>query len=135
MKKLIIIALLFSAALFGIYKSLSKLKQGPGTSAEIAEKIDPSEDGNKETLYNMALIFHKGEDGVEQDYKNAMEYYKKAAAQGDASSMINLGVMYEKGQGVQQDYKQAMEWYLKAADKDNGLARSREGLQGSFRVV
>ena len=54
-----------------------------------------------------------------QDYVKAREWYEKAADKGDASAMVNLGLLYENGQGVAQDYAKAREWYEKAADKDN----------------
>ena len=34
--------------------------------------------------------------GVEQDYATAVEWFRKAADQGDANAQYNLGVMYEE---------------------------------------
>ena len=53
--------------------------------------------------------------GVAQDYKLALAWYRKAADQGNANAQFNLGCMYEEGQGVAQDYKKALTWYRKAA--------------------
>ncbi|MDD6180996.1 MAG: hypothetical protein PUB01_02840 [Desulfovibrionaceae bacterium] len=47
-----------------------------------------------------------------------MEWYRKAAEQGDAQAQCNLGVMYDKGDGVRQDKSAAKEWFGKACDKD-----------------
>jgi len=49
--------------------------------------------------------------GVEQDYKKAIEYYKKA---GNANTLIEIGHLYYLGRGVEQDYKKAYEYYKKA---------------------
>jgi TPR repeat protein len=38
--------------------------------------------------------------GVAQDYKEAVNWYRKAAEQGDERAQYNLGVMYAIGQGV-----------------------------------
>ena len=61
--------------------------------------------------------------GVEQDYKKAVEWYKKSAEQGNAVAQCNLGVGYVIGQGVEQDYKKAVEWYEKAAMQGNEKAK------------
>ena len=68
-----------------------------------------------------ALYFHG--QGIEQDYAQALEWYRKAADLGETDSMINIGGMYLYGQGVEQDYTQALEWYEKAADlgKENAM--------------
>jgi len=59
-------------------------------------------------------MFDKG-DGVPQNHKTAMKWYKLAAEQGYVSAQCNLGHMYKKGQGVSQNYKTAMKWYTLAA--------------------
>ena len=46
--------------------------------------------------------------GVDQNYAEAMRWYRKAADQGEAKAQFNLGVMYENGQGVDQDNAEAM---------------------------
>ena len=44
--------------------------------------------------------------GVSQDYAQALEWYRKAADQGEATALFNLGVMYDNRRGVSQDYAQ-----------------------------
>jgi TPR repeat protein len=53
--------------------------------------------------------------GVPQDYKTAVKWWKLAAEQGHALAQSNLGVMYDKGQGVLQDYARAHMWWNIAA--------------------
>lgn len=57
--------------------------------------------------------------GVRQDYAKAMEWYKKAANQGDSDAQLNLGIMYEQGQGVRPNKRTANEWYEMACDSGN----------------
>ncbi|MDO9312787.1 MAG: tetratricopeptide repeat protein [Nitrosomonas sp.] len=64
---------------------------------------------------------------VPQDYKQAVDWYRKAAAQGDAGAQYNLGVMYFEGKGVPQDYKQAVDCYKKAAAQGNATAQNNLG--------
>ena len=64
--------------------------------------------------------------GVPQDYAEAVNWYRKAANQGDAMAQYNLGSMYADSQGVPQDYVRAYMWFsLSAAqgDKDAGKYR------------
>jgi hypothetical protein len=66
--------------------------------------------------------------GVQQDYREAANWYRKAAEQGNPTAQNNLGVKYFNGQGVQQDYKEAAMWYRKAAEQGNASAQSNLGL-------
>ena len=57
--------------------------------------------------------------GVEQNYREAIKWYRQAAAQGNATAQYNLGLMYDKGKGVLHDYKQAVKLLRQAADQGN----------------
>jgi hypothetical protein len=46
-----------------------------------------------------------------------VKWYRKAAEQGDADALNNLGVMYDNGRGVPQDHAEAVKWYRKAAEQ------------------
>ena len=41
--------------------------------------------------------------GVPQDYREAVTWFRKAAEQGDADAQNNLGLMYGNGQGAPRD--------------------------------
>jgi hypothetical protein len=62
-------------------------------------RVDPS---FVQAQYNLAIVYYQGE-GVQQDYKQAAAWYRKAADQGYAGAQHNLGLMYYQGEGVQQD--------------------------------
>ena len=66
--------------------------------------------------------FNSDGEGVPQDYKEAVKWYRNSADVGDASAMYTLGVCYDNGEGVPQDYKEAVKWYRKAADLCNATA-------------
>ena len=44
--------------------------------------------------YNLGVMYDNGE-GVPQDYKEAVKWYRLAAEQGNANAQTNLGNMYE----------------------------------------
>ena len=48
-----------------------------------------------------------------------MEWYQKAADNGNTDGMVKIGNLYYYGYGVSQDYRKAMEWYQKAVDNGN----------------
>jgi TPR repeat protein len=72
-------------------------------------------------------MYRRGE-GVVQDKKEAVKWYRKAAEQGFAVAQSNLGVMYDLGQGVVQDYKEAVKWYRKSAEQGNAKAQNNLAL-------
>lgn len=52
---------------------------------------------------------------IQQDYAQAILWYKRAATRGQAEAKYNLGVMYEQGLGTTVDYSMAARWYLSSA--------------------
>lgn len=68
--------------------------------------------------------------GVQQDYANAAEWFRKAAWQGLAEAQYNLGFCYSKGHGVPEDIDQAVEWWRKAAKNGNVEAQNALKEQG-----
>ena len=52
---------------------------------------------------------------LKKDYKIAVDWYCKAAGDGNGDAMFNLGLMCKKGRGITKDYKQAIQWWRKAA--------------------
>lgn len=61
-----------------------------------------------------------------KDYKQAADWFRVAAEQGDVKGQYNLGLFYSEGKGVPQDYDQAAEWFHKAAEQ--GLAQAQHSL-------
>ena len=57
--------------------------------------------------------------GVPQDYKTAVKWYRLAAEQGYADAQYNLGVMYGMGTGIIQDWVYAHMWGIIAASNGN----------------
>jgi TPR repeat protein len=55
--------------------------------------------------------------GVQQDFAEAVRWYRKAAEQGNAFAQYYLGFRYYNGQGVPRDYVQAYKWMSLAATR------------------
>lgn len=72
-----------------------------------------AEKGNPKAQEWMATIL---ESDTFMDYANALEWRKKAAQQGYANALVNLGFMYEKGKGVKKDEELALKYYKELVD-------------------
>jgi len=69
-----------------------------------------------EAQFNLGRMYDNGE-GVPEDDKQAVKWYRLAAEQGHAEAQINLGVMYRDGTGVRKDDKEAIKWWQKATEQ------------------
>ena len=54
--------------------------------------------------------------------EEAVAYYRKAAAQGDADGEFGLGSMYAAGEGVKRDLAEARKWITRAAEQGHAGA-------------
>jgi len=64
----------------------------------------------------------QGMDAIERgDFKSAVEYFERAAKEGNQMAQRNLAVMYNNGFGVKKDSEIASKW-LNMADNKNNIA-------------
>ena len=73
---------------------------------------------------NSAKAFSNGQ-GVTQD---SIQWYQKAAEQGNTEALLRLAYLYYSGQGVTKDYTQAFQWWQKAATQGNADAQHNLGI-------
>lgn len=69
--------------------------------------------------------------GVPRDYKQAADWYRKAAEKGDIAGEMHLATLYRDGGGkaIPRDMVQAAEWYRKAAEQGDVTA---QGILGTL---
>ena len=60
--------------------------------------------------YYLGMMYMRGQ-GIEQDYKEASEWFRKAAEQSFAVAMYKLAEFYTEGKGVPKDLEFAYVWY------------------------
>lgn len=101
---------------------------GPEQDTELAEKEfargdlvvsmglwrKAAQEGYAPAQVRLADILDKAEEDVE-----AVDWYRKAAVQGNAAGEYGLGQMYLKGEGVKKDAEQARVNVLRAAEKNH----------------
>ena len=92
------------------------------TIKEVASK------GLAAAQYNLGIIHHTGQ-GVPQSDALAVEWYRKAADQGNIYAQYNLGYKYRDGSvGLPQSDALAVEWFRKAADQGCADAQNDLGV-------
>jgi len=83
---------------------------------ELSKLKKIAEAGNAAAQHNLALHLSAGDESS-RDYLQAVEWYKKAAAQGVADSAHNLGLIYKSGApGLLKDHGEACQWFRQAAE-------------------
>jgi TPR repeat protein len=71
--------------------------------------------------YYMGMMYMKGQ-GVEQDYKNASKWFRKASEKHIPQAQYKLGDLYFKGRGVPKDYEFAYVWFSVGASQEHTLS-------------
>jgi uncharacterized protein len=68
-----------------------------------------------------------------EEYKQAAEWYRKAAEQGSAAGRLHLAALYrDGGKGFPRDLAQTVAWYRQAADLGDVTAQGALGVLYSF---
>lgn len=83
-------------------------------------------------LCNYSSIY-SGAD-VEQNQREAVKWFRKAADQGLAAAQSQMGSCFELGRGVDKDGAEAVKWYRKAADQNYAMAQHHLGKCHRFGI-
>ena len=81
-----------------------------------------AEKGGAEAQFMLGAAYYFGE-GVDVDFKLAVDWYKKSAEQGNSKAQFNLGSAYWYGKGVPKDQVQTYMWWTLAAGNSYALAK------------
>jgi TPR repeat protein len=77
-----------------------------------------AEDGSAKAQEKVGMMYRDAQ-GVEQDFREALQWFEKAAAQDDTQAMISVGFLYGNGQGVPRNYSEEMKWIRRAAEAND----------------
>ena len=98
---------------------------GMSVGDQVAAQIDSirykAEHGDAKFQYAYGVCYEKGW-GVEQDLKQALVWYNKAAEQKNGPAYNSLGNFYREGSGVKADPNKAFAWYQKGAQVKDAQA-------------
>ena len=73
------------------------------------------------------IINKKIGSGNKEDYKKAIEYFKKAKNLGNIAAINSLGLCYQNGLGVTKDLNKALDYFKEAANKNYAYAFNNLG--------
>lgn len=98
------------------------LEIAPGLTAYVnkdyvtafAELKPLAERGRSKAQIYLGHLYNNG-DGVIQDKREAVRWYRSAAVQGSVEAQSILGIMYSAGRGVTQDFVYSHMWFNIAA--------------------
>lgn len=94
---------------------------GDHVAAQIDSIRYKAEHGDANFQYAYGVCYEKGW-GVKQDTKEALAWFRKAAAQENGPAYNSIGNYYRSGTGVTADPKQAFGWYQKGAQAKDSQA-------------
>ena len=81
------------------------------------------EDGEKAAYREVGNLYEIGGRGIKQDYRKALEWYKKAIEDAeDAYGYYCIAKLYLFGRGVERDYWKALTYFELASEHDIFLA-------------
>ncbi len=86
------------------------------------------QDTSSNRQFEIGLRYEKGT-GVEKNLKQAANWYRRSAEQGNTKAQFNLASLYEYGEGVEKNPLQALRWYTEAAMKGEVNAQVTLGNQ------
>lgn len=79
-------------------------------------------EGNAESQMNLGYMYLYGNNGVEQDFEKAFEYYNMAAKQDNPIALNNVGSLYFNGIGTEKNRVKAISYFTKSAELGNDNA-------------
>ncbi|MBO6542204.1 MAG: sel1 repeat family protein [Alphaproteobacteria bacterium] len=100
-----------------MYKSGNGLEQSSGLAYPYFMQAAVA--GNPAAQVQIAHYFYAGDEraNIEQDYREAIGWFEKAALQLSAEAQYYLGVMHRSGQGVTRDRAEGLRWLFLAEVK------------------
>jgi TPR repeat protein len=97
--------------------------QDPDVEAALAAARVKAAAGDVVAQFSLgAILYYSG-----QDPEQAVEWFRRAAAQQYAAAEFQLGQLYDFGLGVSQDDREALAWYRKAAEHGSAAAQRSLG--------
>lgn len=91
------------------------------------ELITKAGQGDASAQYDLGECYWDGSNGAEQSYEKAIEYYEKAADQGNIDAIYSLGYCYATGTGIEKNVERAEQLLTYAVDNGSVIAAAKMG--------
>jgi TPR repeat protein len=106
------------AAAVSTSPAVSASQTAPDVEKALATARDRATAGDVVAQVSLGMILYY----QTPDTAQALDWFRRAAAQGHASAEHQMGQLYDFGFGVAQDDAQALAWYRKAAEHGSAAA-------------
>jgi len=109
------------------YANFLSSKEDTDTDVRVFELLLASAKHNvREAQYRVAELYTAGK-GTPVDLRSALDWYRRAADQGDQKAQLVVGDFYLSGVVVTADASRALSWYERAAVQGSSQAQSNLG--------
>lgn len=98
---------------------------------EFNELIASAENGDSNAQYKLGYCYYIGcfkNQRIEQNYKQAFNWWLKSAKQNNPISQNAIGTCYYYGEGTNINYTEAFGWFFKSANRNYAPAQYNVGL-------
>lgn len=96
--------------------------------AALGELKPLAEAGNMIAEFCTGLVYFLNVNGVPQDTKEALKWFRVAAENDSVGALLVVGLMYRGGEGVEQNSSEAFTWLLRAAERGDAEAQTTVGI-------
>jgi len=85
--------------------------------------LELAENNDKDAMVSLGSMYYEGKGGVQQNYKEAVKWYEKAAEKLDEYGLCYLGYCYYYGREIEIDYEKAYSYFSQSAflGNSNGM--------------
>lgn len=89
---------------------------------DTAQLAQLASEGDPVAQYQFGEVYFFGGKGISPNPAKAVDWFVKAAEQGDVSAQLSLSDCYYNGTGVEEDHFEAVRWVRKAAEQGDSVA-------------
>lgn len=109
------------------YSRVADNNQNSDVRKNAKEKLNQLNRYIDNNAFYIGSNYYYGRNGYVSDKYKAVNYWTKAANNGNVEAQYNLGLCYSQGLGVPINKKKAFDWYLAAAQRGNRDAQYNVG--------
>ncbi len=100
---------------------------GSSKPVDIAALLQQAQQNNAAAEVKLGNLYNSGGNGLARDYVQAMQWYQKAADQGDLEAKYQLAMMYFNGHAGSKDFNKAADLLQDPANGGMAAAQYRLG--------
>ena len=123
MKRIFVVIFLLLLSFLSFASDNNQMTQPDISFEQIIKKANA---GDAYAQFTLGSRYENGQ-GVTQDYKEAVKWYRLAAEQGDTEAQYRLGMMYFRGEAVLKNFNDFYKWVRMSAEQGCARAQSRLG--------